>query len=445
METILTTPSSAPAYNLKVVMRETGIKADTLRAWERRYGLPVPERTAGGHRLYSQFDIETIKWLQARQAEGMRINRAVDLWRSMQESGQEPLLALSIVDVETPVATAGLISGQTLDEMKENWIAACMAFDELSADNILAQAFARYPLETVCLEILRKGLSEIGNLWYAGASTVQQEHFASSLAIRKLHALLAAAPAPTRKDRILIGCPPGEDHIFSPLMLTLFLRYRGYDVVYLGANVPIEQMGKTIASIRPALVVYTAQQLTTAARLYEVAQSLQDHQVVLGYGGLIFNLLPGLRERIRGHFLGESLEHAVQEIERLMIDQPAPLEVAGASDVYQIAQTQFNEKQSLIEAYLWEELQNNGMQEQHLEVANKFLANDIRAGLILGDMEFLNVETDWLKSLLESHNIPGDLLPHYLTFYKQALEANISGAGWPIINWLDQTISEHNV
>ncbi len=244
METILTTPSSAPAYNLKVVMRETGIKADTLRAWERRYGLPVPERTAGGHRLYSQFDIETIKWLQARQAEGMRINRAVDLWRSMQESGQEPLLALSIVDVETPVATAGLISGQTLDEMKENWIAACMAFDELSADNILAQAFARYPLETVCLEILRKGLSEIGNLWYAGASTVQQEHFASSLAIRKLHALLAAAPAPTRKDRILIGCPPGEDHIFSPLMLTLFLRYRGYDVVYLGANVPIAQTGK---------------------------------------------------------------------------------------------------------------------------------------------------------------------------------------------------------
>ena len=66
-------------------MRETGIKADTLRAWERRYGLPVPERSPGGHRLYSQYDIETIKWLQARQEEGLRINRAVDLWRSMQE------------------------------------------------------------------------------------------------------------------------------------------------------------------------------------------------------------------------------------------------------------------------------------------------------------------------------------------------------------------------
>ena len=50
-----------PAFNLKVVLRETGIKPDTLRAWERRYGLPQPSRTQGGHRLYSQYDIEMIK------------------------------------------------------------------------------------------------------------------------------------------------------------------------------------------------------------------------------------------------------------------------------------------------------------------------------------------------------------------------------------------------
>ena len=83
-----------PTYNLKVVLRETGIKPDTLRAWERRYGLPQPERSAGGHRLYSQYDFETIKWLIARQGEGLRINRAVKLWRSIEESGQDPLKAM---------------------------------------------------------------------------------------------------------------------------------------------------------------------------------------------------------------------------------------------------------------------------------------------------------------------------------------------------------------
>jgi DNA-binding transcriptional MerR regulator len=70
--------SKSPAFNLKAVLRETGLAADTLRAWERRYGLPTPQRTAGGHRLYSQYDIETIKWLIARQAEGLSISRAVD-------------------------------------------------------------------------------------------------------------------------------------------------------------------------------------------------------------------------------------------------------------------------------------------------------------------------------------------------------------------------------
>ena len=84
-------PSKTPAYNLKVVIRETGLKADTLRAWERRYGLPQPERTSGGHRLYSQRDIEIIKWLMARQQEGLSISRAVDLWRGLESEGQDPL------------------------------------------------------------------------------------------------------------------------------------------------------------------------------------------------------------------------------------------------------------------------------------------------------------------------------------------------------------------
>ena len=82
--------SKNPAFNLKVVLQETGIAADTLRAWERRYGIPMPQRTAGGHRLYSQYDIETIKWLMARQAEGLSISRAVDLWNEHNASGVDP-------------------------------------------------------------------------------------------------------------------------------------------------------------------------------------------------------------------------------------------------------------------------------------------------------------------------------------------------------------------
>ena len=441
----MSTPSKAPTYNLKVVLQETGIKPDTLRAWERRYGLPVPERTPGGHRLYSQYDIEIIKWLQARQEEGLRINRAVDLWRSMQNSGQDPLLVMPIEEVGAPTITGELVSGKTLDEMKDNWIAACMAFDEPTAEAILAQAFARYPLETVCIEVLRRGLSEIGTMWYSGESTVQQEHFASALVIRRLDALLAAAPAPTRKGRVLIACPPSEGHIISPLIITLFLRHRGHDVIYLGANVPIGQLDRTISDTHPNLIVLTAQQLTTAATLYQVAQSLSELKVPLGYGGLIFNLLPELRERIPGHFLGETLEQAVQEIEHLVAHTTESPHVEKASEIYRTAQKQFTEKRPLIEAYLWNVFQSNGMKEHHLEIANEFLGKDIQAALILGDMEFLGSEMGWIRSLLENHNIPRQVLPHYLELYRQALEVNLNEAGQPVIDWLDRAIANEMV
>jgi len=83
--------SNIPRYNMNLVLRETGLKADTLRAWERRYQLPQPERTQGGHRLFSDYDIATIKWLQSRLMEGMRISKAVDLWRETESLGTNPL------------------------------------------------------------------------------------------------------------------------------------------------------------------------------------------------------------------------------------------------------------------------------------------------------------------------------------------------------------------
>ena len=83
-----------PIFNLRAVVQETGIKSDTLRAWERRYGLPQPERTSGGHRLYSRRDIEILKWLIARQETGLSISKAVDLWRQLESNGEDPLADL---------------------------------------------------------------------------------------------------------------------------------------------------------------------------------------------------------------------------------------------------------------------------------------------------------------------------------------------------------------
>src|SRR5689334_9511472 len=131
--------SKNPALNLKAVLQETGIAADTLRAWERRYGLPLPQRTAGGHRLYSQYDLETIKWLLARQSEGLSISRAVDLWNEQHASGTDPLDGLTTSTSSAPVLT--FAPNTNLDSLRTQWISACLVFNEASAEQVLNQAF----------------------------------------------------------------------------------------------------------------------------------------------------------------------------------------------------------------------------------------------------------------------------------------------------------------
>ena len=98
----MTSYNENPTYNLRVVVNETDIKPDTLRAWERRYGLPAPDRTSGGHRLYSEKDIAIIKWLMARQEEGLSISRAVKLWRSLEAEGKSPLLVPEYQEMRQP-------------------------------------------------------------------------------------------------------------------------------------------------------------------------------------------------------------------------------------------------------------------------------------------------------------------------------------------------------
>ena len=183
---------------------------------------------------------------------------------------------------------------------------------------MLAQAFAFFPTEVVCVELIQKGLAQIGEGWYNGQITVQQEHFASALAIRRMEALLTSTPTPTRPGRMLIGCPPEEEHTFVPLMLSLLLRRRGWDVVYLGANIPLRSMETTVNAVRPNLVILTAQQLHTAASLREMAEMLYSERVPVAFGGLVFTQVTDLHLTIPGYYLGDRLDRVIGAVEQIM-------------------------------------------------------------------------------------------------------------------------------
>jgi DNA-binding transcriptional MerR regulator len=422
-----------PAYNLKVVIRDTGIKPDTLRAWERRYGLPQPQRTEGGHRLYSAYDIEMLKWLHSRQQEGLSISRAVELWKSLEEEGQDPLQAIPNTAPSTPAVN---ISGESLDELRMSWVESAEAFDEIAAEQALAMAFARYPVETVVMEVMQKGLSTIGDGWYEGKVTVQQEHFASALVLRRLDAMLAAAPLPTRNAKVLVLNPPDEEHTFSSLFLTLMLRLRGWGAIYLGPNVPLVEIDATIKAVKPNLVVLMAMRLQTAATLLQLSEGFLRNQIPIAYGGLIFKLAPTLNERFPGIFLGEQLYQSVDRIEQHLINRikqavtiVPDVRLRGLAEVY-------NENLPAIEAMVWQALGDDKTILGYLETANFFLQQDISASLYIGEIGLLSLQIEWLEGLLKNNHIPLSLLADYLKVYAQAVQQVLGEESAELSGWL---------
>jgi len=427
--------SQTPAYNLKVVLKETGITADALRAWERRYGLPMPERTSGGHRLYSHYDIETVKWLIARQAEGLSISHAVDMWKEQIASGADPLAASALTASYQPIYLALETS---LDVIRSHWLAACLNFNETDAEQALNQAFAIFPLEAVCTEVLQRGLAEIGMQWYENKSSVQQEHFASALAMRQLDALVSAAPAPMREQTILVGCPANEWHTFTPLLLTLLLRRRGFNVIYLGANVPESQFEETISAVAADLTVLVAQQLITAASLQQIAHRLTTHHAQVGFGGRIYNIQPELVRRTDGHFLGKTLNMSIDEIQAQVTRPTKSPAVEEPSQEFVTALEHFKSHRQQIEVALFQAISRSKFSSEAIDTSTQFLGDNIIAALQLGDLSLIDGEIDWVKSLLKSNNIPEQVLEMYMQLYAEAVHQNINGAGKPVTDWLNK-------
>lgn len=431
-----------PTFNMKAVVQETGIKPDTLRAWERRYGLPVPERTEGKHRLYSQRDIDTLKWLVARQQEGLSISHAVDLYHRLESEGQDPLLVSGPSVSKTDASPRILVkSGANLDELRQSWVQACANYDESTADAILSEAFAMYPPEQVCFEILQRGLHEIGEGWYKGTVTVQQEHFASELAMRRLEAMVAASALPTRPGRILVGCPADEEHTFGSLLTTLILRRQGWEVLYLGANVPLDRLETTLESTRPQLVIFIAQQLITAASLLQVARMLREEKIRLAYGGRIFNQVPELRKKIPGHFLGEELDEVAETVENILT-RPLALPTADpASEEFKDTLDYFREKQAEIESYLWKKLESEGFPYPDMRDANGYLAKNITAALYLGDLKYLSTEISWVSGMLNHREKESSSLSLYLDAYRESVAHNMDERNEPILEWLNLVLA----
>jgi DNA-binding transcriptional MerR regulator len=225
--------------------RRLGVSDHVLRAWERRYGLLQPVRSAGGFRLYSAADESRVRRMQAHLARGLS---AAEAARAALDEEPEPR-AVVFTEAVRPrggLADATGVLALALDDM-----------DEPAAQAVLDRLLADYTVEAVLREVVLPYLHELGERWEHGKVSVAEEHFASNL-LRGRLANLARGWGQGLGPLAVLACPPGEDHDLPLLAFGIVLHRNGWRVSYLGANTPLEDIIRTAAELRPNLVVLAA-------------------------------------------------------------------------------------------------------------------------------------------------------------------------------------------
>lgn len=294
----LETYSDLPLFNTKAVVHQTGVPAPTLRAWERRYGILVPQRGENDYRLYSERDIATVNWLRERAQSGMTISQAIALLQTLhppRRRGRKGIRASH--PAESHVAGSLPAARLNLVEMRDDLLRQFALFNEASAFETIALALAAYSVEDVCLDLLTPALYTLGQQWHAGSQNCLVEHFASALIRAQLESLYRGTRAPTESALVLVGCAPGELHELGALMLALFLRRAGLRVAYLGQSVEEASLVEVAHGLRPAAVVLSAVLPQNTAALWSLGEriaTLPRPRPFLAFGGPAFAGDPNL-------------------------------------------------------------------------------------------------------------------------------------------------------
>jgi DNA-binding transcriptional MerR regulator len=254
-----------PLLRIGELSRRTGVRADTLRAWERRYGLLAPARSDGGFRLYSGEDEERIRVMRQLLESGVSAAEAARL----AASGASP-----------PTPREPALPGAPDRRLRE----ALERFDEAAATAVLDDAVAALSVDALASRVVLPALREVGERWERGETSVGQEHFGTNI-IRGRLTGMARNWGAGRGPLAILACPPGELHDIGLLVFGLALRARGWRIAYLGPNTPIPSIHEAVRRLRPRAVVLAALSNERLSVVAEEIAALNDQAPVLLAGG----------------------------------------------------------------------------------------------------------------------------------------------------------------
>lgn len=280
-----------PRHSIGVAETRTGLSAHTIRAWEKRYGAVEPERSEGGHRLYSDEEIRRLRLLHELTRRGHRISHVAGLSTDEVEALlEETRTEARRAEAESASsarggAAAGDEGGVRTAELRDELFAAILEYD----GNRLEAAFRRGALELSARELIEGViaplLTRVGAAWQEGEVTPGQEHLLSGIVMRTLGWILDSyRPAPDA-PAVVVATPAGQRHNLGALLAAATAASGGWRPVYLGGDLPAAEIAaaarRTDASAVALSVVYPEDDPVVEEELRALVDDLPTGTAVL--------------------------------------------------------------------------------------------------------------------------------------------------------------------
>jgi len=296
------TNNSEAHYPISTVATLTGVNPVTLRAWERRYGLITPTRTGKGHRLYSMADIERIKEVLRLVEEGIPISQV----RQALDSG--PRRPAEATDAE-----------QFWHTYLERMVAAIERFDESGLEAVYNEAMSLYPVDVVTRRLLVPLLKVLGERWEEAIGSVAEEHFFGVYMRNKLGARFHHRQGNPQGPKLLAACLPGELHEIGILLFALAAHDRGFQIVLLGADMPMDELPIVVRRTHcDAIVLSGAIEPSEAVLTQQLPKLVHDSRVPVFIGGITARLYEEEISNTGARAIGDDLVLGLRDIDNAL-------------------------------------------------------------------------------------------------------------------------------
>lgn len=250
-----------PRYRIQAVAEMTGVPSATLRAWERRYGLPRPGRSESAYRLYSDRDVSEVRRLLELQGQGL----------APSEAARQVLNEVTDVPAEVAQGAPPLEYAQTAIE---RLVEATLGFDEQRLRREIQGALYFGSPASVYDTIFSPFLAEIGRLWERGACEIAAEHLASRAIGEALAHLVGLLSRAISGPGVLLACIDEEQHDLPLFGVALHVIEGGWRPVVLGQRNPPRSIARAAEALRPSAIGLS---MTLPPQNGELARLFQDY------------------------------------------------------------------------------------------------------------------------------------------------------------------------